>query len=744
VSASNLELLDTRIQRWVWQKGWTGLRDAQEEAIPALLEAANDVIIAAATASGKTEAAFLPVLSKLVGSGEEMGVALYISPLKALINDQWGRLDQLCEELDIPVVPWHGDIAQSRKRKFMSRPQGVLLITPESLEAQFVRRGHEIRRFFGELQYVVVDELHAFIGSDRGKQLQSLMQRIEYAIERRVTRVGLSATLGDPLLAAAFLRPDGPSAQIIESKAAAQELRVQLRGYRIELATEIENQASSEEPGAEIDTRRPKDVAEAQAYESMADHLFKVLHGSNNLLFPNSRSRVEYFSDLLRRRCEREGIPNEFWPHHGSLSREIREDAEAALKAGDRPATAICTTTLELGIDIGAVKSVAQIGPPPSVASLRQRLGRSGRRVGEPAILRAYVTEQDVTADSSLSDRLREGLLQTAASIRLLLAKWVEPPREGGLHLSTLVQQVLSMIAERGGTSAVEISRTLVANGPFSGLKPADLMTLLRELARHELVVQESSGALLLGSVGERMVGRYDFFAAFASREEWQIVENGRTLGTLPIDSPVFEGMCIIFGGRRWRILSISTEPAVLTVTPDPSGQPPRFDSGRPMVHERVRWEMRKMLEEDTEVAFLDTNAQALLSEARKFYRDAGLAERFVLRDSKALLLLPWAGDFAQNALVLLLRSLGLETGSNDGLLVRCEGWDLDRLADACSDIVSLETVDLLSMLKEVENLGQGKWDWALPRELLVQSYASMHLDIPGAKELAAKVVAAQ
>ena len=256
MSASNLELLDTRIQRWVWQKGWTGLRDAQEEAIPALLEAANDVIIAAATASGKTEAAFLPILSKLVDSGEEMGVALYISPLKALINDQWGRLDQLCEELDIPVVPWHGDIAQSRKRKFMSRPQGVLLITPESLEAQFVRRGHEIRRFFGELQYVVVDELHAFIGSDRGKQLQSLMQRIEYAIERRVTRIGLSATLGDPLLAAAFLRPDGPPAQIIESKAAAQELRVQLRGYRIELATEIENQASSEEPGAEIDTQR--------------------------------------------------------------------------------------------------------------------------------------------------------------------------------------------------------------------------------------------------------------------------------------------------------------------------------------------------------------------------------------------------------------------------------------------------------------------------------------------------------
>jgi len=162
--ASNLERLDERIQRWVWQKGWTGLRDAQEEAIPVLLQAEQDVIIAAATASGKTEAAFLPILSKLLSVGEEMGVALYIGPLKALINDQWGRLDQLCEELNIPVVPWHGDIAATRKRSFMKRPQGVLLITPESLEAQFVLRGHELKRYFGELQYVVVDELHAFLG----------------------------------------------------------------------------------------------------------------------------------------------------------------------------------------------------------------------------------------------------------------------------------------------------------------------------------------------------------------------------------------------------------------------------------------------------------------------------------------------------------------------------------------------------------------------------------------------------
>jgi ATP-dependent Lhr-like helicase len=758
---SNIGLLDERIQRWVWAKGWTSLRDAQELAIPLLLEGKKDVIIAAATASGKTEAAFLPILSKLVRNGEEMGVALYISPLKALINDQWGRLDQLCEELEVPVVPWHGDISQARKRRFMKRPQGVLLITPESLEAMFVLRGHEVRRFFGELEYVVVDELHAFIGSDRGKQLQSLMRRIEAAIDRRVPRVGLSATLGDMGLAASYLRPTGTAPEIISSTAAGQELKMQLRGYLIEgmqgtlvaepetageLTDEMADEAQADNLGAGpvpelTSSKESQEEAESAAHASIADHLFKVLRGSNNLLFPNSRSKVEYYSDLLRRRCEREGIPNEFWPHHGSLSREIREDTEAALKAGDRPATAICTTTLELGIDIGAVRSVAQIGPPPSVAALRQRLGRSGRRPGEAAILRAYVMEYAVTPESPLSDRLREGLLQATATIRLLLERWFEPPRAGGLHLSTLVQQVLSMIAERGGVSATEVSRTLVVNGPFAGLMPRELAVLLREMGRRELVVQDSSGALLLGQLGERLVGSHDFYAAFASSEEWQIVQDGRALGTLPIDSPVFEGMCIIFGGRRWKILNVCAEPAVLTVAPDPSGRPPMFDSGRPMVHERIRFEMRKILEEDTDIGFLDAGAQALLREARKFYRDARLAERMVVMDGKAVLLLSWAGDFANNALVLLLRSLGLQTASNDGLVVRCEGWGLDRLVDACSDIVELDEVDLLAMLKGVENIGQSKWDWALPRELLVRSYASMHLNIAGAKKVAASLM---
>lgn len=189
----------------------------------------------------------------------------------------------------------------------------------------------------------------------------------------------------------------------------------------------------------------------------VAEHFFKSLRGSNNLVFPNRRREVERYIYLLNELCERRQVPKEFWPHHGNLSKEIRAETERALKQKERPATAICTNTLELGIDIGSVKSVAQIFPPPSVAGLRQRLGRSGRRKGEAAILRGYCIEDGIASGASLNTELRLSTIQMCAMISLLLEGWFEPPAINGGHYSTLVQQVLSVIAQRGGARIGEL-----------------------------------------------------------------------------------------------------------------------------------------------------------------------------------------------------------------------------------------------------------------------------------------------
>lgn len=745
--SSGFELLESRIQRWIWSEGWTSLRDAQERAIPVLVDADQDVIIAAATAAGKTEAAFLPILTNLLNRDDPPGSVLYISPLKALINDQWGRLSQLCEQLEIPVVPWHGDISSSKKHRFLKSPEGVLLITPESLEALFVNRGSSLAGIFQNLRYIVVDELHAFIGSERGKQLQSLMQRVELVTGRKLPRVGLSATLGDMRLGSEFLRPGASEAvTIIESKHSNQELQVQVRGYvqppmsQIPKTQHPSSQSTALGFADESTESETEDDDKSSPDFAIADHLYKVLRGSNNLIFPNSRTQVEWYADQLRRRCEQAGVPNEFWPHHGSLSKDLREQAEQALKESNRPASAICTTTLELGIDIGSIKTVAQIGSPPSVASLRQRLGRSGRRPGEKATLRAYCKEPPLTDDSSLSDQLRQGLVQTIAMIRLLIKGWFEPPRAQGLHASTLVQQTLSTIAQCGGASAGELWKNLVVEGAFNNVEKSDFIALLKSLGEHDLIVQDSSGLLLPGTVGERLINHYEFYSAFTSDEEFRLVCDGKALGSVPVSRPLTIGQRIIFGGRRWQVRDVDLQAKVIVVAVARGGAPPSFDGLGAMVHDTVRQEMRAVLTENTPCQFIDSGAQDLLAEARKTFTALGLSDRHLIESGGRCLLVSWLGDYANDALRLLLNHVGTSC-DNAGLFMEI-GGGMDQARQALADTARLSSEDLNSILADVENMQREKWDWALPTPLLMKSYASISLDVGTAITFARSVSA--
>lgn len=723
--ASSIDRLDERIRRWIWAQGWTSLRDAQERAIAPLLDGKVDVIIAAATASGKTEAAFLPILTRLTEQVDGQTLAIYVSPLKALINDQWGRLEQLCESLELPVIPWHGDIQGGRKRAFLKNPHGVLLITPESLEALFVRRGHEAPRLFQAISHLVIDELHAFIGSDRGKQMQSLLYRIEIAAGRRIPRVGLSATLGDMSLAAEYLRcGEGSTVEMIISESAGNDLKVQIRGY--------------------VEPMPPEDLPddyEPVAHQAVADHLFKTLRGTNNLVFPNSRAKVELYTDCLRKRSEAANVPMEFWPHHGSLSKGIREDTERALKDSSRPATGICTNTLELGIDIGAIKSVAQIGPGPSVASLRQRLGRSGRRKGEPKILRGYAIEQEADLHSSLSDQLRAGLVQQIAQIQLLAQGWFEPPRSQGLHLSTLVQQILSMIAESGGAFARDLYAGLMTRGAFNGVSKEGFVSLLKAMAEKDLLIQESSGMLLHGPVGEQHVNRYEFYAAFVAEEEWTIDQDGNVLGTLPILTPIEVGKLMIFAGRRWRIIHVDEPGKRLSVRPDPGGLPPTFSASGPNTHTRVRQQMRQILASSEPVSFLDPQATTLLHEGRQRFGELHLGQRSIFDFQRVTVILPWVGDDALLALSLLLKGLGIRA-EIAGMTIEVLGADVEAVRQALATVAQ-SAVGHRELLSSSENLVIGKWDWVLPRDLLMDNYAASHLDLEGAKSVAGVIAAA-
>ena len=715
------------MQRWVYEQGWTSLHDAQERAIEPILAGNRDVIIAAATAAGKTEAAFLPICSAVAKESDASpGVdVLYLSPLKALINDQFDRLEEICGRARVSVHRWHGDVGAGAKRRVLDAPGGVLLITPESLEALFVNRGTHVARTFAALRYVVVDELHSFMGAPRGAQLVSLMNRVELAIRRRPPRIGLSATLGDMTAAAAFLRPAGADSVIVIASASdGRELKLQVRGLR---ATSAEL-SRAEAAAAQVDGERvdPERTLGGDTI-AVADHLFRSLRGSDNLVFANSRREVELYADLLARRSERERVPNEFSPHHGSLAKDVREVVESQLKDRTRPVTAICTSTLELGIDIGSVTSIAQLGSPPSVAALRQRLGRSGRR-DEPAILRIYVSEPALDSRSSPIDQLRCELVQTVAMVRLLLSRWFEAPRAAGLNLSTLTQQTLSLIAQYGGVGPADAHRVLCGPGPFQDVDSGLYARLLRALADADLISQASDGTLLHGSLGERLVNHYSFYAAFETPEEWRLVAEGRSLGSMPIDQAITVGGLLLFAGRRWRISSIEQSRKVIELTPAAGGVPPVFGGSGFTVADRVRSEMVAVYEASDTPAYLDRTGADLLTEARDGWRRLGLSDNPVLAWGVDTLILPWVGDPTLTTIALALRMRGLDA-DREGPAVLIRDTEPEHVLAHVGALLDPPPPEPVALARLVENREHDKWDWALDPEISAEAYAARALD---------------
>jgi ATP-dependent Lhr-like helicase len=723
-NSTSFALLDERIQRWIWRHEWTELREVQERAIPVILKAESDALLASATASGKTEAAFLPILSRQLGL-PALGLVIYVSPLTALINDQFQRLGEMCERLMIPVHPWHAGISASVKKHFFENPEGVLLITPESLQALFCNHGFEVRRLFGGLQYIVVDELHSFIGNERGKQVQSLLHLIDLRTQKKITRIGLSATLGDMKLAAAFLSGFGVHkrhCEVIQAdETEGRKIKILLKGIRESLSAAGEHDA-------------PEAETTFSAAHEIAEHLFEKLLNGNNLVFPNARSKVEFYTHILSGLCEKSGIPNQFYAHHGNLSKEIRNEAEEALKAGEHGATVICTNTLELGIDIGCINTVVQIESPPSVASLRQRVGRSGRRAGEVQALRAFTIEEPLHNDAHIFSRLRESTFQMCACITLLLEGWCEAPRPSGLHLSTLTQQLMALIAEKSGVFPSDAYDELCESGPFDAVSDDDFNSLVLGLIDRGLLEQDENGLLLFAEKGERMAGHFSFYAAFASETEYRIVSGDKTLGTLPVNSSLQVNDFIIFAGKSWRVKSINDSNRTIEVTLYGQGRPPVFTGSGFRIDTAIRKRMRELYESDGMPIFADANTKNFLNEGREQFRFYNLAEKEIIEQGRDTVILTWLGDSANHTLQILLKRCEV-TAYTGGLGLTVPGKRGKEIIAALDMIKRNPRPRLSKALGKSENLFVEKWDWTLPRELLIKNYASLYLSFGEAED---------
>ena len=420
------------IQEYIYKNNWTELHDIQIEACRIIFDTDSHLLLSSGTASGKTEAAFLPILTRLLEDPPLSVGALYIAPMKALINDQFSRLSDLVKESGIKLCHWHGDVSKSQKDKYLQDPSGVLQITPESLESMLLSRGNDLSRIFGDLRFVVIDEMHAFMNSDRGTQILCQLERLERYMRSSPRRIGLSATLGDYALPEKWLASG--TDRLVETPknlSSAQKIRLSVEHFIM--------------PLLEDDNKLYTDPSMLYAYE-------KTLN-KKAIIFGNGRPEPDAAIAAMRYIAKMNGTDDIYYVHHGAISATLREEAENLMKESDGPVVIGANVTMELGIDIGRLERVIQLGAPISVASFVQRLGRSGRR-GNPAEMLFIDWEDDPGLTPGPLKRIHWRLMHIIAIIQLYIEeKWIEPPKLLKYPMSILYHQIMSVTASAGELS---------------------------------------------------------------------------------------------------------------------------------------------------------------------------------------------------------------------------------------------------------------------------------------------------
>jgi len=729
------ELLHEDVQRWIWSKQWSALRDIQEGAIPIILAAERDLIISAGTASGKTEAAFLPIVSRLADDGNKPGDgygAIYCAPLKALLNDQESRMESLCEMANVPVVKWHGDAHQAKKASSIKRPGGILLITPESLEAMLMHRGRDMARLFRGLKYVVIDEMHVFLDSARGCQLLSIIHRIEKAAGASTCRIGLSATLADAETSKRFLKPLNPDRVIVlPSGTYSPEIRLQVRGYS-------STPSAPRDPGITKEERENWiDPADTLIHKD----LFQLLRGGRHMIFAGSRIRVETVTDALTAMSSKQGLPHEFFAHHGNLAKEFREASEAKMRDTSMPATVVCTSTLELGIDVGDVETIAQIGPGHTVSGMRQRLGRSGRRDGRAGTMRVFIKEIGLREATHPMDAMRFDTFHTVAMITLMLRRWNEPPEQGRMNLSTMLQQTLSMITQGGGTTAAKAWDILGGSGSFPTVDLETFKIFLRQLGRIGVIEQADDGTLLPGPLGEQLLGGRDLYSVFSKEDEYRVIDDeGHPIGQVPATNAMAPGQFLLLGGRRWEVTDVSPSRREILVRRSRGGRPPVFGGEKPIPADGVINEMRRIYAEAKPPAFLDEQARRFLSEGCQTYQQHKMGTSSTVTYADHIYLMPWVGGRRLNTLFLALCDAGSEP-SRLGLAITIPSTKKDLTQKALAGFVTGALPSAEKLARAVEDKAVEKFDHLLGDELLTKAYASERIDTMCLPDIAADLL---
>jgi ATP-dependent helicase Lhr and Lhr-like helicase len=630
--------------------GFSSLRPVQEAAGEALLGGKNAVILAP-TAGGKTEAAIFPLLSRMVEDAPSGVGTLYVAPIKALLNNQADRLGLYTEMVGLQRFVWHGDTPDKPRRAFLREPSELLMTTPESLEVMLVSTRVDAAALFGDLRAVVIDEVHALAGTDRGAHMMSVLERLSRLSRHDVQRVGLSATVGNPEAILTWLQGTSRREGLVVEPPKSPARRQILVAHRPDLP------------------RLAREAAE-------------LARGQKSLFFCQSRATTEAVAEVMRR------AGTEVFVHHSAVSREERQLAEERFQHGT-DACIVCTSTLELGIDVGDLDRVLQAEAPDTVSSFLQRMGRTGRRAGQ-------VPNTTFLCEST------EGVLQAIALVELARAGWVEPVEVERRAFPVLIHQLLAMSLSQGGITADEAWEQLARVPDFQGIHRGEYDRLVDWMLR-DGGLRLASGRLVLGPKAERRFGRKNFmdlFAVFSSPQSYTVeTSSKKPLGTLTqafVDRLVEGVSSFLLGGRGWVVQRLRHEDRVVVVEPAPRGRRPTWGGFLPQyLGFTLCQRIVAVLLGDEPYPYLDPAAAAVLAERRASVREVVDSQQGGVEESEGeIRWWTFAGGRINATLRHALEAVGGSfqvISDNFVIKVRGEGLDALRFAEVRARLVEPE-----------------------------------------------------
>ncbi len=717
------------IREFIYSRGWENLRDVQLSAAKTIFDTENNLLLTSTTASGKTEAAFFPILSDIYEAPGNSVSVLYIAPLKSLINDQFSRIEELLCESGIKVTHWHGDVAQSHKKKLLEKPSGILQITPESLESMLINRSNDIVRLFCDLRYVVIDEIHTLIGSDRGSQIICQLCRVAHIIGHTPRRVGLSATIGNPEKAAMWLSAgtDKPT-DIPLFPQSKIKWRLGLEHFYIQNMKEDQSK-DSHEATADSDGAKRKYAELDPGYEYMYD----CVKDKKALVFSNSREETEYVTATLRQIAANRTDKDIFLIHHGNLSASIREEAEMKMKDEDIHAVTCATVTMELGIDIGRLERILQNDSPSSVSSFLQRLGRSGRR-GDPPEMMMVFREENPLPNTPLPQMIPWGLLRAIAIVQLYIEeRFIEPPQKKKLPFSLLFQQTLSTLGSSGELTPKRLAEKVLSLPPFSSVSKEDYKTLILSMLKNDYIEMTEEKGLIIGLAGERLLSSFKFYAVFKDSEDYTVRCDSDEIGTITTPPPVGDRFAL--AGRVWEVEELDIPRKLIYVKSVGGKMEVSWPGDYGEIHTKILERMKKVLEEDAVYPYLKQNAIKRLEVARNIARNTGMLEHSIVSlGGYTYCLFPWLGTRSFRTLRKFIQKHATEFKINglefEGCCYMTFKMECDDYAFISSLVkkVEKEGIDCASLVSSGELPVFEKYDDYIPGELLRKAYAEDRL----------------